>query len=82
MIRKGNGRQPDNICYLFLIILSPNKTCDCYRYLVLIDLSKKIVITVVCLHFAADGTSPETAAHLGDLLRLSCRLCRRRRCLP
>ena len=39
--KKGNGRQPDNICHLFLIILSNNKACDCYCHLILIDLSKK-----------------------------------------
>ena len=38
--RKGNGRQPDNICYLTLNILSKNKACDCYRYLILIVLEK------------------------------------------
>ena len=46
MIRKGNGRQPDNICYLILIILSKNKACDCYCHLILIDLSKKKTVTV------------------------------------
>ena len=39
MIRKGNGRQPDNICCLIPIILSKNKACDCYCHQILIDLS-------------------------------------------
>ena len=40
MIRKGNGRQPDNTWYQILMILSTNKACDCYCHLILIDLSK------------------------------------------
>ena len=55
MIRKGNGRQPDNICYLCLIILSKKKACDCYGHLVVIDLSKKekIIVFVIPLVIAA-----------------------------
>ena len=48
MIRKGNGRQPDNICYLIQITLSKYEACDCYCHPILIDLpiffKKKIVI--------------------------------------
>ena len=65
MIRKGNGRQPDNICYLILTISSKNKACDCYCHLILSDLPKKNrnsycylirncrlkKITFVCLYF-------------------------------
>ena len=36
-----NGRQPENMCYLILIILSKNEACDCYCHLIPIDLSKK-----------------------------------------
>ena len=49
MIRKGTGRQPDDMCYLILIILSKNKACDCYCHLILIDLSKNRMVIVIVI---------------------------------
>ena len=51
MIKKGIGRQPDNICCLILTILSKNKACDCYVDLILIDLSKKKIAIVIVTSF-------------------------------
>ena len=46
MIRKGTGRQPDNICFLILNILSKNKACDCHCHL--IGLSKNKTFNCYC----------------------------------
>ena len=50
MIRKGNGRQPDNTCFLILIIFS-KKACNCCCHLILIDLSKNKTVTVSIIEF-------------------------------
>ena len=51
--KKGNGRQPDNICCLIPITLSKNKACDCCRYLILIGLLKKVIVIVALFVIAA-----------------------------
>ena len=46
MIKKGNGRQPDNICYLILIDFSKIMNCNCYCYLIRYCRLKKLHLFV------------------------------------